>query len=104
MRDLSLLEVSHTQLCGTSVGEFPYLQGEKLTLGILIAVFLSFKSLILNFKDSQEHPSLPEHQAVMFVLNTLEPMADKSDFFFLRRCIWYTWNTSLETKYPSSQD
>lgn len=47
-----------------------------------MVVFLSFRSLILNFKDSQEHPSLPEHQAVLFVPNPLEPLADKSDFFF----------------------
>lgn len=47
-----------------------------------MVVCIGFRSVILNSKDSQEHPSLPEHQAVLFVLNTLEPMADKSDFFF----------------------
>lgn len=50
-----------------------------------MVVFLSFRSLILNFKDSQEHPSLPEHQAVLFVPNPLEPLADKSDFFFFEK-------------------
>ena len=70
---------------------------------ILMAVLFGFGYIILSFKNSQEHPLVPGHQTTLLALDTLESMAGKSERFYWRRCSWCTWNISLKTNYPSSE-